>query len=209
MDAIPLSRLHFQDLPSMHRRSGFTLIELLVAVGVIALLLVITFPAFVAIRKSQKIKRAEAVVETLTTAVASYANDFGIYPPAEFAPEGPDRGNRSLVTLLDARGGRSYPYLPSAFYDQHTAALKGPLILDPWERPYIYFDTSVMRDDTSHTYTLLGDPNVTPIKNEDGFLNVGRCQIWSCGPNQQSDGGLNLHTKEADDLANFETQKTE
>ena len=189
----------------MPRRSGFTLIELLVVIGVIALLMAIAFPAYVSIRRSQKIKRAESVVETLTTATASYANDYGIYPPAEFAPDGPDRGNRSLVALLDARGGRSWPYLPSAFYDGD--ALDGPRILDPWDRPYVYFDTSVMKDATTHVYDLMGDPTVRPITSDDGYFNVGRCQIWSCGPNQQNDGGLNLHTKEADDLANYERQR--
>jgi len=186
----------------MDRRAAFTVIELLVVIGVIALLLAITFPAFSAIRRNSKIRKTRAVVETLTTAAASYANDYGLYPPAEFAPDGADRGNRSLVLLLDRRGGRSWPYLPSAFYgdDGHV---EGPVLLDAWERPFVYFDTSVMKADTSHAYTLQGNPAVGPIEGDDGFYNFGRCQIWSCGPNERNDGGRDLHTKQADDLANF------
>ena len=186
----------------MVRRRGFTIIELLVVIGVIALLLGIAFPAYMGIRKSQRKKRTRQVVQTLAMAAASYANDYGMYPPAEYESGGPNWGNRSLVTLLDARGGRSWPYLPSAFYDteQH---IKTAVLLDEWDRPFIYFDSSAMKDDTSHTYTIGGNPAVSPVQGDDGYYNFGRCQIWSCGPNGRNDGGLDLHTKEADDLANF------
>jgi len=147
----------------MVRRRGFTIIELLVVIGVMALLLGIAFPAYVGIRKSQKKKRTRQVVQTLAMAAASYANDYGMYPPAEYESGGPNWGNRSLVTLLDARGGRSWPYLPSAFYDteQH---IKTTVLLDEWDRPFIYFDSSAMKDDTSHTYTIEGNPAVSPIQ---------------------------------------------
>ena len=190
----------------MVRRSGFTLIELLTVIGVIMLLLAITFPAFTRMRTSQKIRSTKAVVETLTMAAANYANDYGVYPAAEYAPDGANRGNRSLVTLLDARGGRSWPYLPSAFYGRDQR-LKDDLLLDLWDRPFIYFDSSVMKEGTSHTYDILGDPAVSPAKDDEAYHNFGRCQIWSCGPNERNDGGLDLHTKEADDLANFEVVK--
>jgi len=126
----------------MPRRAGFTMIELLVVIGVIALLLAITFPAYVSIRRSQRIKRTQQVVGTLAAAAAAYANDYGMYPPAEYGSETANWGNRSLVTLLNARGGRSWPYLPSAFYDDRQE-IDGPLFLDEWDRegrdePYLY-----------------------------------------------------------------------
>jgi len=189
----------------MNRRAAFTMIELLVVIGVIALLLAITFPAFSAIRRNQKIRRTEAMVTTLATAAQSYQNDYGVYPPAEFADEGANRGNRSLVELLDVPGGRSWPYLPSAFYDAEQS-IKAPVLLDEWERPFVYFDSSVMADDTSHAYVLKGDTAVSPAKGTDGFYNFGRCQMWSCGPNERNDAGRSLGTKEADDIANFEVK---
>ncbi len=186
----------------MPRRAGFTMIELLVVIGVIALLLAITFPAYVSIRRSQRIKRTQQVVDTLGAAAAAYANDYGMYPPAEYGTETANWGNRSLVTLLNARGGRSWPYLPSAFYNDRQE-IDGPLFLDEWDHPFIYFDSSAMAEGTSHTYTIEGNPAVSPIRGDDGYYNFGRCQIWSVGPNGQNDGGLGLHTKEADDIANF------
>ncbi|MFW6163002.1 MAG: type II secretion system protein [Planctomycetota bacterium] len=192
----------------MRAPRGFTLIELLVVIGVIAVLVAIVFPAYSAIRRSQKIKRTEQLVQTLATAAASYANDYGMYPPADYAAAGPNRGNRSLITLLDARGGQSWPYLPSPFYDggQH---IEGDLFLDEWGRPVIYFDSSTMTDETSHTYAIEGDTAVSPARGDDGYVNFGRCQVWSVGPNGRNEGGLGLGTKEADDIANFDLRPVE
>ena len=199
----------------MNRRAAFTVIELLVVMGVIALLVAIAFPAYSAIRRSQRIKRTAAVVETLATAAQNYQNDYGIYPPAESAPEGPpNRGNRALVACLnqgEEAGGRSAPYLPSAFYvpsafRDDPKHIKGDVLLDEWERPFIYFDSSVMTDGKSHTYALRPDTPVSPAMDGDRFYNFGRCQVWSCGPNGRNDGGRDRHTKEADDIANFEVE---
>jgi len=44
---------------------------------------------------------------------------------------------------------------------------------------------------------------VSPVRGDDGYYNFGRCQIWSVGLNGCNDSGLDLHTKEADDKANF------
>jgi prepilin-type N-terminal cleavage/methylation domain-containing protein len=186
---------------TMPGRAGFTAVELLVVVGVLAVLLTLLFPAYSAIRRSQKIKRTEATVEVLAAAAESYANDYGIYPPAAYGTEQANWGNRSLVVLLNARGGRGAPYLPSAFYDR--GEVKGPLFLDAWARPFIYFDTSAMHGKTEHDYTVRGNPTVTPIEGPDGYYNFGGCQVWSCGPNERNDGGRNLHREGADDLANF------
>jgi len=181
------------------RRGGFTLVEVLVVVSVIILLLGVLFPAFTAIRRNQKIKRTAATVQALASGIDAYQNDYGIYPPAEFVT-GVNRGNGSLVVLLNTRGGRSAPYLPSAFYD--AGQIVGPLFLDEWERPFIYFDTSVMTG-VAHTYGILGDPQVIAVKGPAGYYNFGRFQLWSCGPNGRNDGGRNLHNEGTDDLANF------
>ena len=192
----------------MPRRAGFTMIELLVVIGVIALLFAITFPVYTSIRRSQRNKRTQQVVDTLAAAAAAYANDYGMYPPAEYGSETANWGNRSLVTLLNARGGRSWPYLPSAFYNERQE-IDGPLLLDEWDRPFIYFDSSAMKEATSHTYAIEGNTAVSPIQGDDGYLNFGRCQIWSVGPNGRNDGGLDLHTKEADDLADFDVRRAQ
>jgi prepilin-type N-terminal cleavage/methylation domain-containing protein len=182
------------------RRDGFTLVEVLVVVSVIILLLGILFPAFTAIRRSQKVKRAEATLEALCSGIDAYQNDYGVYPPAAFVA-GLNCGNRSLVVLLNVKGGRSAPYLPSAFYD--GAEIVGPLFLDEWERPFIYFDTSAMTG-AVHTYGYgIGGVSAAAPAGTTDFYNFGRFQLWSCGPNGRDDGGRGLGTEGADDIANF------
>jgi type II secretory pathway pseudopilin PulG len=173
---------------------------MLVVTSVIALLLVILFPAFNAIRRSQRVKRTEAVVGALASGVQAYQNDFGVYPPAEFQ-SGTNRGNRSLVVLLNVKGGASAPYLPSAFYD--GGEIRSPLLLDEWDHPFVYFDTSVMKATTAHDYGALG--SVQPAVGATGYYNFGRFQLWSCGPNERNDGGKGTALG-ADDIANFVAQ---
>jgi len=185
----------------MRRRDGFTLVELLVVMGVIMVLLGILFPVYSSIRRSQKVERTKAAVQAVASGVEAYQNDYGVYPPAEFVSEPVNRGNRSLVTLLNAKGGRSAPYLPSAYYER--GEIVGPLLVDEWERPFIYFDTSVMREDISHDYGIAGNRSVSPARGAEGFCNLGRFQLWSCGPNERNDGGRG-HRAGADDVANFQ-----
>lgn len=190
------------------RQAAFTLVEVLVVISVIVLLLALLFPAFAAIRRNQKVQRTTATVEAITSGIQAYQNDYGVYPPAESATDLINRGNRSLVVLLNVKGGRSAPYLPSAFY--RNGEIVVPL-LDEWERPLIYFDTSAMREkredgtDLVHAYDLLGDRNVRPAKGPTGYCNFGRFQLWSAGPNERNDNGLG-RAQGADDIANFVAQ---
>lgn len=182
------------------QRAAFTLVETLVVCGVIMILLTILFPVYTSIRRNQRVQRTHATVGAIASGIDAYQNDWGLYPPCEFAPDGPNRGNRSLVALLNVKGGRSAPYLPSAFYEH--GEIEGPLLLDEWERPLIYFDTSAMRAETAHDYDLLGPRAVRPAQGATGFYNFGRFQLWSCGPNERNDNGRG-RAEGGDDVANF------
>ncbi|HUT35389.1 MAG TPA: hypothetical protein VNE39_18015 [Planctomycetota bacterium] len=181
------------------RGDAFTLVEMLVVTSVIVLLLAILFPAFTAIRRNQKVQRTKATVEAIASGIQAYQNDWGVFPPSEFV-EGVNRGNRSLVALLNVKGGRSAPYLPSAFYED--GEIDRPLLLDEWDRPFIYFDTAVMRAETSHDYDILGNRAVQPVRGPAGYCNFGRFEVWSCGPDERNDQGRGK-AQGADDIANF------
>jgi len=196
-------------------RRGFTLIELLVVVSILAVLVAAVFPAYTAIRRSQRVKRVEASVEALAGGVAAYQNDFGIGPPANpptsLVPAGTNLGNRSVVFFLrlgEAAHGKSAPYLPSKFYNE-LLQIKYNVLLDEWDRPYVYFDTAAMKSGPGPLYDVLdragNSPSPVPpaVKGATDYYNIGGYQILSCGPNQRYDGGRNLHTSEADDIANF------
>jgi type II secretory pathway pseudopilin PulG len=196
----------------MRRLQAFTIIELLVVLGVIVLLLAIAVPVLSAVRTSQRKERVAAAVTTLSTAVDSYQNDYGVHPladpPSDLVADGVNKGNRALVYFLrqgEAAGARSAPYLPSAYYDDRRE-IEGDILLDEWEYPFIYFDTSAMSDDTEHTYALRGNATVSPVRSSttDSFYNFGRFQLWSVGPNGRNDGGPNPDDEHNDDIGNFE-----
>ncbi len=197
----------------MRGHRGFTIIELLASVGVLVILVAITFPVLASIRRSQKKKRVSAAVITLGLAIESYQNDFGVFPIADLedAVIGPglNKGNRALVYWLtagEAAGGRSAPYLPSAYYDHAAKQIEGDVLRDEWERPYVYFDTSAMKTAFSQAYDLRGgQAPVRPAKNATTgrYYNFGRFQLWSCGPDEQNNGGPNPHDEHNDDIGNF------
>ncbi|NQT86642.1 type II secretion system protein [bacterium] len=196
------------------RRHAFTIIELLAVLGVIAILLAIAFPVYTSIRANQRLKRSEGAIAALVGAVEAYKNDWGLYPPADTdLVEDDSRGNRALVYFLqkgEDQGGRSAPYLPSLFYND-ARRIRDSVLLDEWDRPFIYFDGAAMKLGVSHAYPALrGNPAVSPSTYaEDGdtlYYAFGRFQLWSCGPNGVNDGGHGRHNEAADDIASFDAR---
>ena len=196
----------------MARARGFTMIELLVSASVLIVLLGILFHVLSSIRASQRNKRTAAAVEvTISQAIEAYCADYSVYPMADPSTDllsgNRNRGNRALVYWLkegDAAGRKGAPYLPSAYRDD-TGQVKGEMLLDEWDRPFIYFDTTCMEKDYTQPYDIEGTQAVAPAMVADGasYYNFSRFQLWSVGSNGRNDSGLNLHTKAADDIANF------
>jgi prepilin-type N-terminal cleavage/methylation domain-containing protein len=74
--------IHHSSFP--HR--GFTLIELLIVIGIIAILASLTFPALNAVKKTQIRTRARGELFQLETAIHTYKDKYGHYPPDSGAP---------------------------------------------------------------------------------------------------------------------------
>ncbi len=66
--------------PKSKIRSGFTLIEILVVIGIIALLLAITFPVISRVRKAARVAAAKANMSMIQGAIENYQRDHGAYP---------------------------------------------------------------------------------------------------------------------------------
>lgn len=63
-------------------RSGFTLLELLVAVGIIALLVGLSFPVLSSMRTNARIVEVKADIDSLSDALEVFKAKFGEYPPS-------------------------------------------------------------------------------------------------------------------------------
>lgn len=73
----------------MYKTHGFTLIELLIVVAIIAILAAIAIPNFLAAQVRSKVARVRAELQTMATAVESYAVDNNYYPLTTPYPNDP------------------------------------------------------------------------------------------------------------------------
>lgn len=106
------------------RTAGFTLIELLVVISIIAILAALIFPVTGAVKKRQTLKRAQAELAKIETAIEAYQTKNGYYPPSDtnsLAPNslffelmGCNLAN-NFYTTLDGAATIQAPAVPATF----------------------------------------------------------------------------------------------
>jgi general secretion pathway protein G len=132
---------------SLLSRRGFTLLELLAVIAIIAVLSGIVIGVGRRASESGKAARAKAELATIGAALETYKRSYGDYPRT-------DDEARLLQALIGKRGpasdveidGRSLleavkftiarPVSPSVLVDPFTDT--SAVLVDPWERPYVY-----------------------------------------------------------------------
>ena len=100
----------------MRARGGFTLVELLVVICIIGILVALTTVGIVKALDSSKSNSTQAMLDTISGALASYATRWGDLPPTDPAELGlktnndTNNGIEALVAALssDKRGGALY-----------------------------------------------------------------------------------------------------
>ena len=73
-------------LLSPSRRRAFTLIELLIVIAIIAILAALLFPVGAKIKNGATIKKAQAELAQVETAINSYKAKYGHFPPDNYPP---------------------------------------------------------------------------------------------------------------------------
>jgi len=94
-------------------RSGFTLIELLVVICIIGILVALTTVGIVKAMESARTSATQTMLDSISGALAQYAQRWGDYPPTTIddlgvrAPNDVNNGIEALVACLssDLRGG--------------------------------------------------------------------------------------------------------
>ena len=78
-----IAPLFFHPRPStLGPRRAFTLIELLVVISIIATLAAFTVPVLQSVKRTEYIKKTQAELAQLETAIESYKAAYGFYPPS-------------------------------------------------------------------------------------------------------------------------------
>jgi len=94
-------------------RSGFTLIELLIVICIIGILVALTTVGIVKAMDSARMSSTQTMLDSISGALAQYAQRWGDYPPTTIdelgarAPNDVNNGIEALVACLssDLRGG--------------------------------------------------------------------------------------------------------
>ena len=187
------------------RRRGFTLIELLVAIGIIVILVGISFPAISAVRRRAQVRETDALLQRVKLALATYAQDFGDYPPS--APKrlglkgnGQNDGCELMLRALSTKA-KSGPYLQLDDKQMGNADSdrlptdKDPFgstflnrelleIFDSWQNPVLYLHNADYDKGGAATLQVGGVAQVAAGKSEQTgqFLGLLTFQLWSAGP---------------------------
>lgn len=82
------------------RRDGFTLLELLVVVAIIMILVGILLPSMVKIQQKSRIRKAQAEVKNLATAIRAYHTEYGEWPANPSAGGVWSNNNKMVVQCL-------------------------------------------------------------------------------------------------------------
>jgi general secretion pathway protein G len=150
--------------PTPPRRAGFTLIELLAVIVILAILVALLVPAVMNARKSALAASVSSEIGTISGAITSFKQDFGIEPP-------------SYIVLSETGGGWSTASIAllGRMWPQFNFALSHDFNLD---------------GDTSDTLTLygseclvffLGGPTSWTDADSDGVYDSGEIIVPTAG----------------------------
>lgn len=186
-------------------RRGFTLIELLVAIGVIVALVGLSFPAISAVRTRSQVRETDAVLQRIKLALATYAQDFGDYPPSGvkrvgLKGNGQNDGCELMLRALSTKA-KSGPYiqlddkqlgntdqdrLPTDKDPFGSTFMNRELleVLDSWQNPVVYLHNADYDKGGAATLQQGGLAQVPAGKSEQTgqYLGLTTFQLWSAGP---------------------------
>jgi general secretion pathway protein G len=160
--------------PSLERRSAFTLIELLTVLVIIMILVGIIVGASKYAQVKGGNTRAQAEIAAIETALESYKNDNGAYPPSTTTPD--NTTNSILLYNALVAGPKQYmTFKPTEMRDgQGTFSYTIPCVPNPI--PYPNLTNVMIVDPFGHPYNYYNPCNAGGLTNQTTF------DLWSYGP---------------------------
>lgn len=153
--------------PSRYRQA-FTLLELLAVIALIAILAGIVIGVGRRASGAGKTARAKAELAALGAALEAYKFTFGDYPRT-------DDEVQLHRALLGRRGPASDATITGrVFIETARFTIAGDVLLDPWERPYVYtYKSTAPWNNSSYVlYSIGSDGSDSPALLAGGFPDV-------------------------------------
>lgn len=198
-------------------RRGFTLVEILVVICILGILMALLVPTLVGAKGRAIVTQCKAEISQLKSSLETYNSKFGDYPPsspaalgASLAPDDVNQGNEAMVACLATRKGSGpfFTFPENRLQNRDNDSTPKNLtdwifgdnqlfeFEDNWGNPYVYMHsrdyerpTGINRVLTQHGTEAF---EVTPMRSEKtkSFINPVSFQIWSLGPDHESQNGL-------------------
>ena len=149
-------------------RRAFTLLELLAVITIIAILAGIVIGVGRRASVAGKAARARAELAAIGSALETYKRTYGDYPRT-------DEEVQLLRALLGQRGPAADTTISDrALLETARFNIAGEVLLDPWERPYVYvYKTQNTWTNSSYVLYSLGPDGIdSPALLAGGFPDV-------------------------------------
>ena len=147
---------------------GFTLLELLAVITIIAVLAGLVIGVGRRASEVGRVARAKAELAAIGSALETYKRTYGDYPRT-------DEEVQLLRALLGQRGPAADTTISDrALLETARFNIAGEVLLDPWERPYVYvYKTQNTWTNSSYVLYSLGPDGIdSPALLAGGFPDV-------------------------------------
>jgi prepilin-type N-terminal cleavage/methylation domain-containing protein len=207
---------------------GFTLLELLVVVGIISLLATMLITGLLPAKAKAKVQATRALISNVQASLEAYYAAYGDYPPTDLSDlypgtsNGINNGIESVVACLSDQN-KGGPFLLGISESKYTnldkdSAASPPTnwwfgdtqlreIVDEWNNPLVYFhsrDYDNPAKGNNYSFRRSGESIAPQINSTTATYYLPLTfQIWSAGPDEKNNNGLQNRLTNQDDINNW------